>query len=134
MRLDPPPRRTLAEPLLPMINVVFLLLIFFLIVARTAPPAPVPIDLPKAVGQAVNGDIALYLAADGRLAHGKALGDAALAALAETRSQACPAPCAVPPDLMLHVDAQATATSLAVLMSQLAGMGWADVHLITATP
>jgi biopolymer transport protein ExbD len=128
MRLDPAPRRTLVEPLLPMINVVFLLLIFFLIVARMTPPPPVPVVVPQAAGQAMVGEVALYLAADGTLAQGSARGDAALVALA----QACAAPCDTP--LMLHVDAQADATRLAALMRQLAGMGWADVQLVTAVP
>jgi biopolymer transport protein ExbD len=134
MRLDPPPRRTPVEPLLPMINVVFLLLIFFLIVARMTPPAPLTVTVPKAAGQAVVGEVALYLAADGTLAHDDARGDAALSGLAETLAQACAAPCAAPPMLMLHVDAQTPAARLAQVMVQLAGIGWADVQLVTVSP
>lgn len=134
MRLDPPPRRMLVAPLLPMINVVFLLLIFFLIVARMTPPAPLPVTAPKAAGQAVVGEVALYLAADGMLAHGEARGDAALSALADTLAQVCAAPCAAPPMLLLHIDAQTPAAWLAQVMRQLARMGWADVQLVTAAP
>ena len=134
MRLDPPPRRTLVEPLLPMINVVFLLLIFFLIVARMAPPAPVPVVPPIAQGQAVVGEIAVYLAADGRLVHGDAQGDAAMVALTATRDAGCVAPCAAPPLLLLNVDARTPAARLASVLAQLGAAGWADVQLVTAVP
>lgn len=128
MHLYPPPRRMPPEPYLPLINVVFLLLIFFLIVARMTPPVPLAVKVPQAEGQAVVGKLALYLAADGTRAFGEVRGDAALVALA----RACAAPCGVP--LMLHVDAQAPAVLLAALMRQLAGMGWADVQLVTVQP
>jgi biopolymer transport protein ExbD len=125
MRIDPPPRRMMAEPLLPMINVVFLLLIFFLIVARMTPPPPVPVQVPKAAGQAVAGEVALYLAAEGTVAFGDMRGDGALAALRAM----CAGPCKGP--LMLHVDARADAAALAALLRQVSGMGWHDVQLVT---
>jgi biopolymer transport protein ExbD len=133
MRIDAPPRRLPPEPYLPLINVVFLLLIFFLIVARMGPSDPLPVTAPVADGTKVGGKIALYLAADGTLAHGAAVGDAALGALSATLAQACAAPCAVPPPLLLHVDQATSARRLAGVMTQLSAMGWGDVQLITAT-
>jgi biopolymer transport protein ExbD len=130
MRIDAPPRRLPPEPYLPLINVVFLLLIFFLIVARMGPSDPLPVTAPVAQGTKVVGKIALYLAADGTLAHGAVMGDAALDALAATRAVACAAPCAMP--LLLHVDRATSAQRLAAVMVRLAAMGWGDVQLITA--
>jgi biopolymer transport protein ExbD len=130
MRIDAPPRRLPPEPYLPLINVVFLLLIFFLIVARMGPADPLPVTAPVADGTKVGGKMALYLAADGTLAHGAVLGDAALGALAITRAQTCAVPCDVP--LLLHVDRATSAQRLAVVMTQLSAMGWGDVQLITA--
>jgi biopolymer transport protein ExbD len=134
MRLDPPPRRILAEPLLPMINVVFLLLIFFLLVARMTAPQPVPVTAPQADGAAITGKVALFLGADGTLAHGDARDDGALSALSATRDQVCAAPCDTPPLLMLHVDKATSARRLALVMAQLSGLGWHDVLLVTAQP
>jgi biopolymer transport protein ExbD len=45
-RAPEPSRR--PEAVLPMVNLVFLLLIFFLMVATIAPPRPVPVALPDA--------------------------------------------------------------------------------------
>ncbi|MBT8459343.1 MAG: biopolymer transporter ExbD [Boseongicola sp.] len=51
-----------------MINVAFLLLIFFLMTAVIAPRDPVSIEPPKAEGeQSFAGDVALFLEADGTL-------------------------------------------------------------------
>jgi biopolymer transport protein ExbD len=130
MRIDAPPRRLPPEPYLPLINVVFLLLIFFLIVARMGPSDPLPVTAPVADGTKVGGKIALYLAADGTLAHGAVVGNTAMNALANTRASACAAPCAAP--LLLHVDRATSAQRLAAVMTQLAAMGWGDVQLITA--
>jgi biopolymer transport protein ExbD len=134
MRLDPPARRMPPEPYLPLINIVFLLLIFFLIAARLAPAAPLPVTAPVAQGPTVAGDITLYLAADGRLAHRDAVGEATWAALASTRAAACAKPCATSPTLLLHVDAQASASNLGSVMTRLGSMGWCTVQLVTTAP
>ncbi|MBV7407695.1 biopolymer transporter ExbD [Maritimibacter sp. DP1N21-5] len=43
-------RKEPAENVIPMINVVFLLLVFFLITARITPPPPVEVAVPTAQG------------------------------------------------------------------------------------
>ncbi len=48
MEFPEPPRRPRAESILPMINVVFLLLIFFLMTSRLAQPDPVEVAPPEA--------------------------------------------------------------------------------------
>lgn len=73
MRFDPAPRRAVSENLLPMINVVFLLLIFFLIAAKLAPPEPFELTPPEAAGAPVAElpEGVLYLAPGGLVGWGK---------------------------------------------------------------
>ena len=71
---DSPPRRR-GEGVLPMINVVFLLLIFFLMTATLAPPEPFEIVLPTAEGANTDADdLVLYMSADAELAFGTTRG------------------------------------------------------------
>jgi biopolymer transport protein ExbD len=67
MRLarSPQPKRP-AENVIPMINVVFLLLVFFLITARITPPLPVEVEPPTASGKAFDaGPNVFVLGPDG---------------------------------------------------------------------
>ena len=65
---DDTPRRG-GDNLLPMINVVFLLLIFFLISAEMTPPEPFEVSSPEAhLTEEANGSFTLYTDAQGRLA------------------------------------------------------------------
>ncbi|MFN6978200.1 MAG: ExbD/TolR family protein, partial [Gemmobacter sp.] len=66
MRFPDPPRRAAPEPLLGLINVIFLLLIFVLVVAQLAPPDAVPVTPPRApAGAAVTGGVTVLVGADG---------------------------------------------------------------------
>lgn len=131
MQFEPPPRPRPSENLLPMINVVFLLLIFFLIAAKLAPPSPFEVLAPQATADAATEspaqDLVLWLGADGTLAYGDARGEAALAALAQARA-ACVESCA---RLTLRADAGAGAGALAALAPKLAAMGFARLALVT---
>ncbi|MGR3780611.1 MAG: ExbD/TolR family protein, partial [Albimonas sp.] len=84
MRLDLPQPKPPVESVTPMINVVFLLLIFFLMTATIAPPAPFEVEPPQAEAEPASTETpdTLHLAADGRMAFGEARGEAALAAAA----------------------------------------------------
>ncbi len=83
MRLPRRPRRIPADSAVPMINVVFLLLIFFMMAARIAPPLPQDLRLPQAqVDNAPPVDRSLSVLHDGTLAMAGATGDAAWQALA----------------------------------------------------
>lgn len=77
----PPPRRTNGESIVPMINVVFLLLIFFLMTSRLGPPAPFEVTPPRAPGDGP-GQAApvLYLSPEGEAGFGTARGAGAIAA------------------------------------------------------
>ncbi|NHX27772.1 biopolymer transporter ExbD, partial [Escherichia coli] len=46
MQFPQHPRRDRGENIVPMINVVFLLLIFFLMTAQIGPPAPIDVTPP----------------------------------------------------------------------------------------
>ena len=110
----PRPRKP-RETVVPMINVVFLLLIFFLMTARLAPPDPVEVTLPEAAGMpAETRGESLYVDAEGVVYFAGAEGEGALAVLA-AREDAGP--------LTLRVDAGLAAERLAALMPQLAGAG-----------
>ncbi|MBF53764.1 MAG: biopolymer transporter ExbD [Confluentimicrobium sp.] len=130
-------RAPTRESTVPMINIVFLLLIFFLITAQIAPPAPFAVTPPAASSAAAeNSDAPLILHLDAAgtpgfvSPDGPANGDAALAALAAARA-AC-ADCT----LTLRADRAAPARTLAALLPRLTAMGFAQVDLATraATP
>ncbi len=72
MRFDEPAaRRQSDEGVVPLINVVFLLLIFFLIAGTMTPPSPVELDPVTTRESPVSRSPAavLFVAADGRMAY-----------------------------------------------------------------
>lgn len=117
------PRRARGENIVPMINVVFLLLIFFLMTAQIVPPAPFDITPPhsSAANPAAEPET-LYLSATGALAYEGALGEDALAAIA-ARDSTTP--------LALRADASLSADTLAALLPKLAAAGVRETRLIT---
>ena len=135
MRLADRPRPRPAENLLPMINVVFLLLVFFLISARLTPPEPFAVRPPQAQapsGAEAAGALVLYLAEDGRVGFAENIGADALRALAAARAALCAkTDCdAVPPHLMLRADAAVSAVRVSALVPQLAAMGFERIDLV----
>lgn len=128
MKFAPPrPGRTQQDrAIVPMINVVFLLLIFFLMTASLTPSAPFDIDLALAEGTPADQDPeALYIAADGQLGFGAARGEAVFAALAAREADT---------PLGVWADAALPAAELAALLPRLAASGVADVRLRTLQP
>ena len=78
MDLSEPPKRRRTESIVPMINVVFLLLIFFLMSARIAPPDPFEVAPPRAdgfEGGPLDPAAALFLGAEGDVGFGAARGE-----------------------------------------------------------
>lgn len=124
-----PPRKLRMDQdraIVPMINVVFLLLVFFLMTASLTPPPPLAITAPTA--ETPRGDPqpgTLYIGADGSLVFDGALGDAALAALAAARRDG---------PLPIMADAAYPAADLARLLPRLAALGVGDIRLITVLP
>lgn len=120
------PRMAQDRAIVPMINVVFLLLVFFLMTASLTPAPPLAITAPMA--DAARSDPqpdTLYIGADGTLAFGDARGDAALATLAAARPRG---------PLPIMADAAYPAADLARLLPRLAQIGITDIRLITVQP
>lgn len=127
------PRRRREENLLPMINVVFLLLIFFLISARMTPPEPFEVLPPQAQAEAeAQGEFTLYVGPEGALGYGEAREAAALAALSAAREAYCAeSDCAaMPARLTVRADAALPAAWLAALLPELAQLGFAQMELV----
>ncbi|MEM9762310.1 MAG: biopolymer transporter ExbD [Pseudomonadota bacterium] len=121
------PARSRGESIVPMINVVFLLLIFFLMTATLAPPDPFEVTPPRATGEENDGLLLrLHVSADGDLAFESARGDAVWPALAMSEA-------AAEGQLILRADGAAPATAIAALLERLAATGITRVD-ITAVP
>lgn len=123
MDLSHPTRREPRESIVPMINVVFLLLIFFLMTAQIAPPEPFEVSLPESAAEAPSeAGHTLHLSGEGELAYQDLRDEEALAALsglgeAET--------------LKLRADRSVPAQQVAILLGRLAGLGISRVELIS---
>lgn len=84
MRFDLPSSRSARENIVPMINVVFLLLIFFLMTAQIVPPAPVEVTPPQSTSEQKPQDAtSVYIDANGIIAFDDLFGAPALAELAK---------------------------------------------------
>ncbi|KIC14401.1 ExbD/TolR family protein [Leisingera sp. ANG-DT] len=123
MDLSDPPKRPRAESIVPMINVVFLLLIFFLMTSRLAQPDPFDVTPPDAASEtAPEAQPVLYISADGRMYFDGAEDEAALTRLA--------AASAGHPNVQLRADARLEAKTLARILRQLAEAGLASAELV----
>ena len=136
MKLTAPPRRALPDSLLPMIDVVLFLIVFFMIASEFAAPEPFAVAAPEGAAETARGEFTLFLseggewgfvAADG----GVVTGEAALAALEAARGALCAArDCAVAPAVLLvKADLAAPAAVLAKALSGVQGFG--EVRLLT---
>ncbi len=113
-----------GEPFVPMINVVFLLLIFFLMTARIAPPEPFELDPPKAAeGGDPTAQTLLHLSADGEFAYREMRGEDAMRAAV---SEGADGP------VKLRVDGGMEASALATKLRAMTAGGAVSVELITA--
>jgi biopolymer transport protein ExbD len=108
-----------------MINVVFLLLIFFLISAQITPPEPFEVTPPESRSDtaAVDPDT-LYISASGTIGYVDAIGAAALDALSARTSDA---------PLNIRADAALKASVLAGLLPELAARGVRETRLIVGS-
>jgi biopolymer transport protein ExbD len=108
-----------------MINVVFLLLIFFLMTAQIEPPEPFEVTPPDASVQTpAEGHAILHVAANGDMAFDDARGeDAVLIALQGFPSE---------DSLMLRADRTVPAETIAALLPKLANVGVRRLKLVSA--
>ncbi len=126
MNFEPPPRPPQAESVVPMINVVFLLLIFFLMSAQLTPPDPFGVEPPEsAEGEPSAPTLILQVSVAGEMAFGEVEGEAALDALA---AEAEGAPVTV------RAHSELAATELAGILGGLASRGVRAVELATQAP
>ncbi len=129
MRFEPPRPPNQDERILPLINVVFLLLIFFMLAGQLAATDVFTIEPPQSLseGKGDPGQLVVLVAADGRLA---VAGEAIDAAQLLPRLQA-----ALAEDAQVRVyikaDAEASSVEVVKVMEVLRQAGAQRVHLIT---
>lgn len=121
----PTRRKARPESVVPLINVIFILLIFFLMSAQITPPQP--LDLTPAQSEtAQNSDSqerTLWRDSDGTLTFGDAHSDAVWDAIAASSGP-----------LTLQADATTPALDIAELLMRLGAMGLTNVTLVTRSP
>lgn len=113
--------RATGDSIVPMINVAFLLLVFFLMTAVLAPPDPLEVSPPEAkIVAAEPKPGTLVISADGELAMGELRGDAVFAAL---------------PDgpLRIRADAGLDGARLALIFGRLADAGVESIELVAVS-
>lgn len=132
----PPARKPQTESIVPMINVVFLLLIFFLMTSQIAPPEPIETTPPEGESEVpAEADMTLFMGADGALAFRDVTGDELVLKALETAriafcaDGACEGRAA--PPLRLKADENVPANVLAGILPALARAGFRDVELVT---
>jgi biopolymer transport protein ExbD len=123
MDFQEPTRRPRGESIVPMINVVFLLLIFFLMTSQIAPPEPFEVTPPSSVTETEPvSDPTLYVDRTGQLAFEDLRGEAAIAAVANNSASA--------PVIQLRADAGLEGKIMARILRQLAEAGLSRVELV----
>jgi biopolymer transport protein ExbD len=127
MKLRRPSRFQENEPALPLINIVFLLLIFFMIAGVLAESPPFPVSPPGFEEKGAEGEtknLRLYVSAEGAFALGsEELPRAAVLERLEA-TEAAPAP------LDIVADKEADAAVLVTLMRELREAGQHELRLI----
>ncbi|OCX65358.1 hypothetical protein BFP70_09840 [Thioclava sp. SK-1] len=138
MQFSSPPRKANSASLLPMINVVFLLLIFFLISAQISPPEPFPTEPPESQAETeADGTFTIFLSAEGAFGFRDITAqepEDVIAALEAAKAEYClTEECeAEPPKLLLRADKAVPAARLAAVLPKLGAAGFAKVDLVTA--
>jgi biopolymer transport protein ExbD len=124
--LREPPRPDPPESIVPMINVVFLLLIFFLMTARIAPPDPFGVEPPESTaGGPGAAPLVLQVSDAGEIAYGAARGEAAVEAIAAD---------AAGEPVTVRAGAALPGQDLARILAELAGGGVETIELATIAP
>lgn len=129
MRFEPPRQRNDEERILPLINVVFLLLIFFMLAGRIAASDPFEVAPPRSTseGAVEQRDMLVLIDAEGRLAlDGEIMTEAALKeAVAERISGNRQA------RMRLKADGRAEAAGVVAVMQTLRETGVERLKLLT---
>lgn len=118
------------DRILPLINVVFLLLIFFMIAGKLTTSDPFRIEPPTSISQGDSGqeDVMVLVGPDGRIAvNGVETDETALATALGTPKDS------VPETVRLKADGAAPADLLVSVMEKLREAGVQKVRLLTVT-
>ncbi|MEM9637715.1 MAG: biopolymer transporter ExbD [Pseudomonadota bacterium] len=125
MDLSEPPKRRRTESIVPMINVVFLLLIFFLMTSQLATPQPFDVTPPEASTESdAEAEPVLFVNESGRMSIDGEEGDAALASLTARSDETTV--------IQLHADANLEAVQLARILRDLGEAGLSQVELVVS--
>ncbi|NVO58319.1 biopolymer transporter ExbD [Rhodobacteraceae bacterium B1Z28] len=123
MDFSAPPRRPRSESIVPMINVVFLLLIFFLMTSNLTTPEPFDVTPPNATSEIEpEMERILYVDKTGRISFEGTEDTAALSAITAISS--------TDQIIQMRADAELEASVLAGLLQKLASAGLSRVELI----
>ena len=129
MHFEPPRPRSHEERVLPLVNVVFLLLIFFMLAGRLAATDPFPVEPPqsRSEGSAEARELRVLVGADGRLAlNGEELAPELFRARVTQRLDQDPGS-----RLRLKADGRAEATRVVTVMEWLREAGARRIELLT---
>ncbi|WP_270726871.1 biopolymer transporter ExbD [Shimia sp. Alg240-R146] len=126
MQFQASPKRPARESVIPMINVVFLLLVFFLMTAQITPPEPFEVDPPLANAETpAEGKAILFVTANGEMAFEDARGEDAVLLALQGYPEETP--------LMLRADKGVGAEKIAALLPKLAAAGVRSLKLVSAS-
>jgi biopolymer transport protein ExbD len=116
-------RRQSGDPILPMINVVFLLLVFFLLTAQIAPRAPFELHPPAtAIEGAIRPAPVFFVSSTRETFFRGESGEAAFAAIANGLDDGQP--------LTLRADASVEAAYVVQVLTRLRALGVEQVQLV----
>ena len=123
-------------PLTPLIDVVFLIVVFFMVNATFAVHSAIPVQLPNADGDDASGGLAITITVD---ATGQIFIRRGGASEAVTLDRLPSVLAALQPEgstsrAVLHGDAGARYGRLVAVMDVLRGAGLTDLNLVTARP
>ena len=125
MNLRPQRREQATIELTPLIDVVFLLLIFFLMTSQLATPQPFDVTPPEASTESdAEAEPVLFVDESGRMSIDGEEGDAALASLTARSDETTV--------IQLHADANLEAVQLARILRDLGEVGLAQVELVVS--
>ena len=128
-RLEASNLASIDDRIMPLINIVFLLLIFFLVAGAIREVEPVEVDPPRSLVEAesVTDALTIYVASDGRIALGETMLDR------NAFDQAIAAAVAADPDQPIRIvaDRDVEAVKVISILETLRASGSSRVKLVT---
>ena len=125
MDFSEPSRRPRTESIVPMINVVFLLLIFFLMTSQIAPPEPFEVSPPSADSETdPSADAVFFVDKSGRMSFQQAEGEAAIMKAASFDEDA--------KIIQVRADSELEAKKLATILRDLSQAGLPRIELVVS--